>query len=140
MKVSQVMSPKPQYLESNASIREASLRMQEHDCGFVPIGENDKLVGVVTDRDLALRALADGKSPNDPISSVMNGELLYCYQDDDVSQVLKNMQNQNIQRLAVMNNANEKEFSGVVTLSDIAAQCESDEMAREIASCCQHYH
>lgn len=141
MKVQQLMSQKPEYLNADATIREAAIRMQEHDRGFEPVGENNKLIGVVTDRDIALRAFSDGKTPDDNIRTVMSGKLLYCYQDQDVKEVLKNMQEQNVQRLVVLNNEKDKDFVGVVAISDIAEHCGQDsELSKEIVECCKTYH
>lgn len=140
MQVKDVMTDKPEYLDSSATIREAAIRMQEHNRGFTPISEREKLVGVVTDRDIALRGLADGKTPDDPISSVMSGKVLYCLEDDDIETVLQNMQDQGVQRLAVLNNGQNKDFVGVVAISDIAANCKDSDMAQRIVNCCRHYH
>ncbi|HCS28723.1 MAG TPA: CBS domain-containing protein [Spongiibacteraceae bacterium] len=140
MQVKQIMSKKPEYLDASATIREAVMRMQEHNRGFTPIGEREKLVGVVTDRDIALRGVADGKTPDDPVSSVMSSNVLYCYQDDSVKDVLQNMHDQSVQRLAVLNNPDNKEFVGVVAISDIAEHCTDDDLARRIIHCCRHYH
>src|SRR5690554_6811151 len=112
MKVEQVMNPKPEYLKADASIREAVLRMREHDRGFVPVGENNKLIGVITDRDIALRGMADGKLPDDPVSAILSEKVLYCYQDDDIEGALKSMSKQQVQRLIVLDNADKKEFVG----------------------------
>lgn len=140
MQVKDVMTDKPEYLEASATIREAAIRMQEHNRGFTAIGEREKLVGVVTDRDIALRGIGKGKTPDDPISSVMSGKVLYCYQDDEVTSVLQNMQDQGVQRLAVLNNDKNKDFVGVVALSDIAEKCKDADLAQRIANCCRTYH
>ena len=140
MQVKQIMSAKPEYLDASATIREAAARMQEHNRGFTPIAEREKLVGVVTDRDIALRGVANGKTPDDPISSVMSGKLLYCYEGDDIKDVLQNMHDQGVQRLVVLNNDKNKDFVGVVSISDVAGKCDSDDIAKRLAHCCRHYH
>ncbi len=140
MRVEQLMNDKPEYLEADASIGEAVMRMREHDRGFEPVGKDNKLIGVITDRDVALRGMVDGKLPDDPVSSILSEKVLYCYQSDDIDDVLKNMGQQNVQRLIVLNNDSEKNFLGVISLSDIANKCENDEMARSIVSCCRSYH
>lgn len=140
MQVKQIMSKKPEYLDASATIREAVLRMQEHNRGFTPIGDREKLVGVVTDRDIALRGVAEGKTPDDPVSSVMSSNVLYCYQDDNVKDVLQNMHDQSVQRLAVLNNPDNKQFVGVVAISDVAENCNDDDLAKRIIHCCRKYH
>lgn len=142
MQVKELMTPRPEYLEVDRPIREAAMRMLEEERGFVPISEKEKLVGVLTDRDIAVRAMADGKDPNEKVGTIMSGKVLYCYQDDDITDVLQNMTQMNVQRLIVLNNEKNKDFVGVVSLSDIADKCgEKDvDMMRRVVNCCRHYH
>lgn len=139
MKVQQLMSRKPEYLEASATIGEAVARMGDQNRGFTPIADREKLVGVVTDRDIALRGLAKGKTADDPISSVMSRQPRYCYEDDGIKDVLQNMQDQGVQRLLVMNNSRNKDFIGVISLADIAEACNEPEWAGRIVNCCRHY-
>lgn len=141
MQVKQVMSKAPETLSYDASIRQAALRMKELDTGFVPIAKDDRLIGVVTDRDLALRVLADGISPDDQINAVETQEVLYCMEDDDVRDVLRNMQEQQVQRLIVLDNSQDKDLVGVVSIADIADHSDEESgLADEVAHCCRHYH
>lgn len=142
MQVKELMTPKPEYLEVDQSIREAATRMMEEDRGFVPISDKEKLVGVLTDRDIAVRALAKGKGANEKVGTIMSGKVLYCYQDDEVTDVLQNMTQMSVQRLVVLNNDKNKDFVGVVSLSDIADKCgEKDvDLMRRVVNCCRHYH
>lgn len=140
MRVRDVMTSKPEYLDVDASIREAALRMKEADRGFTPIARNDEIVGILTDRDIAVRAIAEGKSADDKVSSILTSKVLYCYEDDDIADVLQNMQDQEVQRLIVLNNEKNKDLAGVVSLSDIADKCDSDDLGRRIVNACRHYH
>jgi signal-transduction protein with cAMP-binding, CBS, and nucleotidyltransferase domain len=141
MQVRQCMSKAPETLSANASIRECAQRMKQLDTGFVPIAKDDKLIGVVTDRDLTIRVLADGKSPDDQISSVETQEVLYCMEDDDVKEVLRNMREQEVQRLIVLDNSQDKDLVGVISLSDIADHVDEEAgLAEEVARSCRHYH
>ncbi|MGR2739346.1 CBS domain-containing protein [Billgrantia sp. Q4P2] len=140
MQVREVMTKRPDYCPADATIRQVAERMRKDDSGFEPLVQNDRIIGTVTDRDLTIRALAEGKSPDDKASSVATTDVLYAFEDQDVKDVLRNMQEQRVQRLVVLNNQNDKSFVGVVTLSDIADRCEDDEIAREIANCSKHYH
>lgn len=140
MQVKDVMTGKPEYLDVSASILEVSQRMRDDDRGFTPIAENEKIVGVVTDRDIAVRAVAEGKSPNEKIRTILTGKVLYCFQDDDVKEVLQNMQTNDVQRLVVLNNEKNKDFVGVITVGDIADKCEDDDMAKRIVNASRHYH
>ena len=140
MQVREVMTKRPDYCPANASIRQVAERMRRDNSGFEPLVEGDRIVGAVTDRDLTVRALAEGKNLDDEANSIATAQVLYAFEDQDVKEVLRNMQEQRVQRLVVLNNQSDKSLVGVVTLSDIAERCEDDEMAREIANCSKHYH
>lgn len=141
MQVKQCMSKAPQTLSADASIRQCAEQMRDLDSGFVPIAKDEKLIGVITDRDLAIRVLAEGKSPDDPIGSVETQEVLYCMQDDDVRKVLGNMREQEVQRLIVLDNDQDKDLVGVISLSDVADHyAEEAGLAEEVARSAQHYH
>lgn len=139
MQVSQVMTSRPEFTDADTSIRDVARRMIEQESGFVPIADGEALVGVVTDRDLALRTLAESKSPDDKVSSIMTKEILFCYEQDDITDVLRQMRELHVQRLVVLDNPNDKDFIGVVSLSDIADKCDSAEMAKRLVECCKHY-
>lgn len=140
MRIRDVMSERPEYLDKNATIREAALRMKEDNRGFTPVADKEKLVGILTDRDIAVRAVAEGKSADEKVGNIITSAVLYCYEDDDISAVLQNMQDQEVQRLIVLNNPKNKDFTGVVTLSDIADKCDNDDISRRIVNACRHYH
>lgn len=140
MKVSDVMTAKPEYLDVNASIREAAMRMKETGRGFTPVADNEKLVGIITDRDIAVRATAEGKSADEKVGSIATGKVLYCYANDNIHDVLQNMHDQQVQRLVVLNNEKNKDLAGVITLGDIASVCNNDDMSRRVVTACRHYH
>ena len=140
MQVKEVMSSMPEFVSADATIAETARRMREMNTGFVPIAENDQIIGIVTDRDLVVRAMADGKSLDDKIISIKTPKVLYCAEDDDVKEVLKNMEEQHVQRLIVLNNRQDKDCIGVVTLADIADRSEDPETNKCIVDCCRHYH
>lgn len=140
MQIKEVMSPKPEVLASEATIREAAMQMQKNDSGLMPIFQNDKLIGVVTDRDIAVRGVANGKGPDEKVTSILTDEVQYCVQDDDVKSALINMHQKQVQRFVVLNNAQDKELVGVVSVADIADKCDDAESAQAIAEACKHYH
>ncbi|QJD58302.1 CBS domain-containing protein [Pseudomonas sp. gcc21] len=139
MQVSQVMTSRPEFTDANVSIQDVAQRMLEQESGFVPIADDENLVGVITDRDMALRTLAQGKSGDDKISTIMTRDILFCYEQDEITEVLRKMRENQVQRLIVLDNPNDKDFIGVVSLSDIADKCDSAEMAKRIVECCKHY-
>ena len=91
MRVSEAMSPDVRVATPGQSIRDAAKVMAEIDAGALPVGESDRLIGMITDRDIAIRAVAAGKGPNTPVREVMSGEVQYCYEDEDLNHVAKNM-------------------------------------------------
>jgi len=117
--IKDIMCTSPTWLPKTATIQEAAAKMAELDCGFIPVGEKEKLVGIVTDRDIALRATAKGLPATTPVSEVMTSKVLYCYETDTTSDVVKNMGDNQVRRLVVLTNATDKKLSGVVSVCDV---------------------
>ena len=117
-KVRDAMSKDVRIAMPDESIRNAALLMVELDAGVLPVGENDKLIGVITDRDIAVRAVAQGKDPTTHVREVMSQEVLYCYDDQDLPAVAKNMAEQQVRRLPVVNR--EKRLVGIISVTDIS--------------------
>lgn len=140
MQVRDVMSSKPEFMSSDATIREAARRMKDEKCGCIPVSEKDRLIGVLTDRDITVSAIAEGKSPDDKVGNIAVGKVLYCFEDDDIESVLKNMQEQHVKRLVVLNDQSKKDFVGMISVGDIADKCsDSQEFSSDIAKCCKNY-
>ncbi len=136
MNVQEVMTKNVEYIPANTTLHEAARMMRDLDCGFLPIGDdsNDKLRGVVTDRDILIRGIADGKDPNSTtIDAVKTDKVLYCFQDDSLETVARNMGGQQIYRLVVLDNPDSKRLCGVISLGDIARQ-RMDKLAGETAT------
>jgi CBS domain-containing protein len=102
----------------NQSIREAARMMAKIDAGVLPVGENDRLVGMITDRDIAIRAVGAGKTPDTPIREVMSAEVKYCFEDDDIDEIARNMADLKVRRLPVLNA--KKRLVGIISLADMA--------------------
>jgi CBS domain-containing protein len=100
------------------SIRDAAKIMAQIDAGALPVADKDRLVGVITDRDIAVRAVAQGKSPDTRVREVMSPEVLYCFEDEDLDDVLRNMGAVKVRRLPVLNR--DKRLVGIVSLGDVA--------------------
>jgi CBS domain-containing protein len=118
MRVSEAMSRNVRIANPGQSIRDVAKLMAEIDAGSVPVGENDRLVGMITDRDIAIRAVAAGKGPDTPVRDVMSKEVKYCFDDEDLEHVAKNMGEIQVRRLPVVNR--DKRLVGIVSLADIA--------------------
>lgn len=123
MKVKEVMTPKVSFVAPDAPITEIARKMRDEDIGAMPIAENDKLVGMVTDRDIVIRALADGADIKAMrVREVMSPKILYCTEDQTVEDVLENMGEEQIRRLPVVNR--DKRLVGVVSLGDLSQAAE----------------
>ncbi len=119
MKVRECMSHDVLVANPRQTIAEAARMMSECDAGVLPVGEDDRLVGMITDRDIVVRALAKGKALNTTVREVMsNDQVLYCFEDDDVADVAENLAEQQVRRLPVLNR--DKRLVGIVSLGDIA--------------------
>lgn len=118
MKVNEAMTPEVQIASPGQSIRDAAHMMATLDAGVLPVGENDRLVGMITDRDIAVRAVAKGLGPDTKVADVMSGEVKYCFEDEDIDDVAQTMAESKVRRLPVLNR--DKRLVGIVSLGDIA--------------------
>jgi CBS domain-containing protein len=118
MQIREAMSDDVRIANPSQSIREAATLMAKIDVGSLPVGEDDRLVGMITDRDIAVRAIALGKGPDTPVRDVMSKEVRYCFEDDDVDEVAQHMADIKVRRLPVLNQG--KRLVGIVSLGDLA--------------------
>lgn len=135
MLVREVMTPQVELMNPNTLLKQAACALRDRDVGVLPVGENDRLVGMLTDRDIAVRAVAAGKHPdNTTVGECMTPSVLYCYEDDSVAEVANNMAKNQIRRLPVVNR--DKRLVGIVSLADLAQSASAQttgETYREIA-------
>ena len=120
MRISEVMSTDVCVVAPDTTLREAAGLMASHDVGSLPVGEGDRLVGFLTDRDIVLRAVASGHGPEATGRQAMSPDVKYCFEDDDIDDVARKMTDLNMRRLVVYD-AN-RELSGIVSLHDIVAE------------------
>lgn len=113
--------------------------MRDFNLGILPIFFDGELVGTVTDRDITVRALAEGKNVNACVKDIMTEAVIYCYENDDVLDALKQMQQASVQRLMVLNESRTKQLVGIISLGDIADSCRDLSSMRAIAECCNVY-
>ena len=119
MRISDVMTRDVQSVTPQQNIRDAASLMARIDSGALLVHENDRLVGMLTDRDIAIRAVAAGRDGQTPVGEVMTRGVRYCFADEDVSHVARNMADIQVRRLPVLDR--EKRLVGVVSLGNIAA-------------------
>jgi CBS domain-containing protein len=119
MQIQEVMTADVSFVTPDTSILEIARKMRDGDIGATPVIENQRLAGMVTDRDIVIRVLAEGGDVRTKTArDAMSPGILYCYADDTVEAVLENMGDQQIRRLPVVDR--EKRLVGVVSLGDLA--------------------
>ncbi len=136
MKIKDVMTKSADWISPDTTLAQAAQKMQSEDIGFLPVGENDKLIGSVTDRDIVIRAVAQGKDPNTTkVRDVMTAKMYYCFDDQSVDEICDNMADIKVRRLPVVNR--DKRLVGVVSLGDLsqAKEKSSGEALKHITEC-----
>jgi CBS domain-containing protein len=114
------MTRNVQTVHPNDTLRTAAQIMGECDIGFLPVGARDRLIGMITDRDIAVRAMAAGYGPSARVGDLMTRDVKYCYDDEDLDDVLDNMSAIKVRRLPVLNR--NKRLVGVLSLTDAALE------------------
>src|ERR1041385_3328285 len=102
MKIRDVMTRTAHLTRPDDTLRHAAQMMKECDCGVLPVADGDRLIGMITDRDIAIRGIADGKGPDAKVRAVMSAEVKYCFEDEDIDHVADNMAELQVRRLPVM--------------------------------------
>jgi CBS domain-containing protein len=118
MKIADIMTRNVKAISPNDAIRSAAQLMEEIDSGALLVHEGDKLIGMITDRDIAIRAVARGLEGDTLVRKVMSPNVLYCFADEDVQHVAENMADMEVRRLPVLNR--EKRLVGIVSLGNIS--------------------
>ena len=120
MKIKDVMTTEVDVINPAVMIAEVSRRMRDQDIGVLPVGEGDQLVGMITDRDIVVRAIAEGKDPTaTPVREAMSDKVFYCFEDQSTEEIAANMGEKQIRRLPVV--SRDKRLVGIVSLGDLSA-------------------
>ena len=119
MQIRDVMTTDVKTLSPDQSIREAAALMADIDSGALLVNDQDRLIAMITDRDIAIRAVAKGLDCDTPIREVMSNTIRYCFDDESVQNVAQNMAENEMRRMPVLNR--EKRLVGVVSLGNIAS-------------------
>jgi CBS domain-containing protein len=135
MRVSEAMTREVRIANPGQTIRDVAKMMADLDAGAMPVGENDRLVGMITDRDITIRAVALGKGPDTPVREVMSSDVKYVFDDEDLEDVAQNMADIQMRRLPVVNR--EKRLVGIVSLGDIAQKEDTHTSGEAIAGVSQ---
>ena len=132
MKISKCMTRDVHVVTPNQTLRDAARMMAEIDSGVLPVRDGDRLCGMITDRDIAIRAVAEGKSPDTPIEQVMSREVLYCFDDQELEDVARNMADIKVRRLPVLNR--DKRLVGIISLGDLSRKEDPAVTAKAVSS------
>ena len=127
-----LMSRDVQVIGPDETIRAAALQMLNGNFGMLPVGEKDRMIGTISDRDIAIRAVADGKGADTKVREIMSEGIVWAYEDDSVGDAAKLMSEHQIRRLPIVNA--DKRLVGIVALGDVAVESSDNEVAGEALS------
>jgi CBS domain-containing protein len=119
------MTQEVETITPDQSIREAAQFMLRADAGAMPVSDGDKLIGMVTDRDITVRATAEGRGPDTPVRDVMTEEVLYCFDDDEIEAVALKMSDRQVRRMPVLSREDDS-LVGIVSLGDLSRSDRDD--------------
>lgn len=139
MQVSELMSKKVEWVSPTLPLREAARKMRDLDIGCLPVGENDRLVGMITDRDIACRAVAGGRAPaRATVRDAMSSGISFCFDDQDVNEAAHLMEEKHIRRLPVLNR--QKRMVGILAMGDISQHAPARLAAEVLKAVTTHGH
>jgi CBS domain-containing protein len=129
MKINEIMSREVRTISPDTPLREVALIMRQADIGALVINQDDRMAGMVTDRDLVVRAMAEGMNMDTPVSRIMSDDVRYCFDDEEIDHVAKNMAQIEKRRLPVVNR--DKRLVGMVSLANVAS-CNADKVSANL--------
>lgn len=130
--LSEVMSRDVRVISPDASVQEAAQQMRDGGFGMMPVGENDRMIGTISDRDIAMRAVADGKPASTKVRDVMSNGVVWAYESAPLKEAASKMSEHQIRRLPIVNA--DKRLVGIVALGDFAVESEDIEAVGEALS------
>jgi CBS domain-containing protein len=134
MKIRDILTKDPHVIRPDAMISEAAKMMKQHDIGMLPVCDGQSLVGSITDRDLAVRAVAGARDPSSTkVRDVMTPDVFWCYDDQSLEEAAQLMEQKQIRRLPIVNR--QKRLVGIVSLGDFALRSQNDRLAEEVLEC-----
>lgn len=137
MQVKEVMRDKAEVIHFDHSVQEAAQIMKRGNFGSLPIEQNDKMVGMITDRDITIRVVAEGLDPKTTkVIDCMSEGISYCYEDEDVEAIARKMASVQVRRLPVVNRS--KKLVGIVSLTDMARKAKNEKLTQEIVAQMTH--
>ena len=138
MKVKEAMHKGVQWVAPSTTVVDLAKLMRQHDIGAIPVGENDRLIGMVTDRDIVCRGLANGKDPKQLTArDVMTKGIVFCREEEDLDDATRIMEDKKIRRLPVINE--KKRMTGILSLGDVS-HSGSQELSGEVLQAVSAHH
>jgi CBS domain-containing protein len=139
MKIKDIMTHPAEWISPEMSLSAAADLMRKSEIGFLPIGENDRLIGSVTDRDIVIRGVAEGREmEGTPVRAIMSPKIVYIFDDQDVEEAVRLMEVRQIRRLAVLNR--EKRLVGIISLGDLAGGVGTNLSGEALREICEPIH
>ena len=130
MDLRDIMSRNVEVVNASASLEDAAIKMKDLDVGLIPVCDGDRLQGVLTDRDITIRATANGRDPKiTKVTDVMTTDIAYCLEDQEVEEAVSLMEARQIRRLPILNQ--NKSLVGIVSLADIAVHVGDRDLSGE---------
>ena len=131
MQLKAIMTPEVEVIHPEVTLQQAAAKMRRLNIGSLPVCDGDRLIGMLTDRDITVRAVAEGCDPiTTTIREAMTPDIAYCFDDQDVSEAARLMEQNQIRRLAILNR--DKRLVGVVSLGDLAARTHDKKMSGSV--------
>ena len=131
MKAKDLMTTNPEIISPETTLKQAAEKMRDKNIGFLPIGEGDRLIGAITDRDVMIRGIVEGKDPNtSSVRDVMTDKIRYCMENDNLDKVTEIMSDSQIRRIAVLND--NKRIVGIISLGDIATKSQDVKLTAKV--------
>jgi CBS domain-containing protein len=135
MQVREIMTRGAELIDPDMPLRDVAKRMRLENLGALPIGENDRLIGMITDRDIVVRGVADGKVEGAVAREVMSEKVFYCFEDDDLDDAADVMAEHQVRRLPVLDER--KRLVGMVSLADLGLSGSSTAARRALQGVCE---
>jgi CBS domain-containing protein len=130
MQIEQIMTRNVEIISPETTLREAAQKMRDLDVGSLPVCDGERLKGMLTDRDITIRATAEGRNPDTTQAiDVMTAAIIYCYEDQDVAEAAQVMEKKQIRRLPIVDR--NKKLVGIVSLGDLAVDTGKERLAGE---------
>lgn len=130
MNIRDVMTRNVQVIDPQSNLREAAQMMKDLNVGGLPVCDGDRLLGFITDRDITVRAVAEGQDPSQcSVSDAMSKQLVWCYEDENLDKAATLMRDRKVRRVAVLNR--DKRLVGIIALGDLSTRAEEEKVATE---------